>query len=137
MVGNGNQLRIANVGHITVASHTLLVKTLHLKNVLHVPNIAKNLLNISPFNRDNSSLAEFCGDYYLIKDKTSKRILLKGLLKDCLYKLQLQFGYVQFVGSPRDAIVYVSEFSIPVCNKKHAVDKISVCVKPLLVLVIV
>ncbi|KAD4982590.1 hypothetical protein E3N88_19261 [Mikania micrantha] len=46
--GNGNTLPITHKGHLT------LNNTLHLNNVLVVPNITKNLLSISKLTHDNS-----------------------------------------------------------------------------------
>jgi hypothetical protein len=48
-VGNGDQLPIAHIGNDIVNSHKLPARTLILSNMLHVPNIAKNLLSISKF----------------------------------------------------------------------------------------
>lgn len=83
-MGDGNALPISHVGSSLIASqsHPLL-----LNNVLHVPQITKNLISVSKFTKDNNVIAEFFSDGCLIKDKTTKQVLLKGTLKRGLYQL--------------------------------------------------
>ena len=63
MVGSGDQLEISHIGNAVVMSHTQAARKLFLNQVLHVPHIAKNLLSISRFTKDNNASAEFFGDY--------------------------------------------------------------------------
>ncbi|KAL5824370.1 hypothetical protein ACOSQ3_020433 [Xanthoceras sorbifolium] len=88
-VGNGDQLEIKHVGNMAVYSHTSPRVKLNLVQVLHVPQIAKNLLSISQFIADNNASAEFVDGCCLIKDKVTKKILLRGVLRDGLYQLCL------------------------------------------------
>ncbi|XP_042028712.1 uncharacterized protein LOC121775741 [Salvia splendens] len=54
-LGNGTTVNIANIGESVFKSHsTKFSRKLHLKNLLHVPNITKNLLSVSKFAQDNS-----------------------------------------------------------------------------------
>ncbi|KAK1577018.1 hypothetical protein Q3G72_018477 [Acer saccharum] len=126
-VGSGDQLEIANIGHATVVSHTCPAKSLKLRNVLHVPHIAKNLLSISKFTQDNNAIVEFCGDCCLIKDKDSKRILLKGLLKDGLYQLELKAEGQEADVQSRNGVVFLSNVSSSLCNKKFVISENSPC----------
>jgi hypothetical protein len=47
-VANGATLSILHIGHSTLAGSSL-----HLKNILHVPNISKQLLTIYRLVSDN------------------------------------------------------------------------------------
>ncbi|KAL5825255.1 hypothetical protein ACOSQ3_021318 [Xanthoceras sorbifolium] len=84
-VGSGDQLEIKHVGNMAIYSHTSPRVKLHLTQVLYVPQIAKNLLSISWFNANNNALAKFVDGCCLIKDKVTKKILLRDVLKDGLY----------------------------------------------------
>ena len=57
-VGNGSKLTISHIGS-SVISHCHTRKPLYLNNILHVPNITKNLLSISQFTHDNNVVIEF------------------------------------------------------------------------------
>lgn len=58
--------------HLTTCNQTL-----HLKNVLHVPEITKNLFFIGQLTFDNNIFIKFHPNYCLVKDKTSNKILLQ------------------------------------------------------------
>lgn len=62
---------------------------MQLNNILHVPDSTKNLLSISQFLKDNSVVIEFFSTHCVVKDLTTQRILLKGVLKNGLYQLNL------------------------------------------------
>ncbi|PON73930.1 hypothetical protein PanWU01x14_054800, partial [Parasponia andersonii] len=86
LVGNSSKLSTSHVGSNTF--NTLdQSSSLLLKNILHVPCISKNLLSISQFTKDNNVLIEFYSDCCLIKDKSTKKILPQGTLRDGLYQL--------------------------------------------------
>lgn len=61
----------------------------HLKNLLHVPSVTKNLLTVSQFAHDNNIYFEFHPSFCLVKDQATGNILLKGLLQDGLYSFKL------------------------------------------------
>ena len=50
-----------------------------------VPSIAKNLLSVSRFAKDNNVLFEFHYDACFVKDHDSQVVLLTGKAKDGLY----------------------------------------------------
>jgi histone deacetylase 1/2 len=84
-VGNGSQLDIKHTGSTTIHSS----RPLHLKNILHVPQITKNLVSISQFTLDNRVIVEFSSNCCLVKDQNTKKVLLQGTLKNGLYQLDL------------------------------------------------
>uniref|UniRef100_A0A803Q8Y1 CCHC-type domain-containing protein n=1 Tax=Cannabis sativa TaxID=3483 RepID=A0A803Q8Y1_CANSA len=89
VVGNGNSMPIFRIGSNSISSN-LPNQFLILKDILHVPNATKNLLSISQFTKDNNFTLEFNDVCCLIKDKTTRQVLLKGTLNNGLYKLQIQ-----------------------------------------------
>lgn len=80
-VGNGKYFSISYTGH-TILPSSLHSKCLHLKHILCVPQITKNLLSISHFTRDNNVTVEFDDTCCVVKDKLTKAILLQGSLKE-------------------------------------------------------
>ncbi|KAL5782158.1 hypothetical protein ACOSP7_007187 [Xanthoceras sorbifolium] len=88
-VGNGQQLQISHTGNTVLTSPSFHSKSLILKNILCVPLITKNLLNISKFTADNNTFAKFFHDCCVLKDKSTKIVLLKGVIKNRLYRLDL------------------------------------------------
>lgn len=79
-------LSISHVGSSVINSSS---QPLYLNNIRRVLQITKNLINVSKFTRDNNIVAKFFSDYLLIKDKSSKQVLLRGMLKDGLYQLDI------------------------------------------------
>ena len=75
VVGNGETLDISSVGHTSFPSHKSS-KSLHLTNVLHVPQITKNLISEDKFTQDNDVILEFDSHYCFVKNKKSREILL-------------------------------------------------------------
>jgi hypothetical protein len=64
-VGNGAGLHILHLGHsmINTATHPLA-----LRNILHVPDISKNLLSVHKFSRDNDVFFEYHQLHFFVKD---------------------------------------------------------------------
>uniref|UniRef100_A0A803NGE1 Retrovirus-related Pol polyprotein from transposon TNT 1-94 n=1 Tax=Cannabis sativa TaxID=3483 RepID=A0A803NGE1_CANSA len=88
VVGNGSSLSIHHLGTSSVPT-ILPNQSLLLQDILHVPNVTKNLLSISKFTKDNNVTIEFDDLSCLIKDKKTSRVLLQGHLNDGLYKLKV------------------------------------------------
>ncbi|KAI9161450.1 hypothetical protein LWI28_017588 [Acer negundo] len=86
-VGNGHTLSISYIGSLQFVSNTKSASNLLLTNVLCVPRITKNLLSISQLTKDNNVLVEFDTHFCLIKDKVTKNVVLKGVLKAGLYQI--------------------------------------------------
>ncbi|KAF9663835.1 hypothetical protein SADUNF_Sadunf17G0093300 [Salix dunnii] len=85
MVGNGNGLTIVGKGHTTLSTTAL-----KLNNVLIVPEIKKKLLSVSQFTRDNNCYFLFYPWGFLLKDMKTRKVLLKGLMADGLYPINLR-----------------------------------------------
>ena len=54
-LGDGSQLFISYIGHFNLPGF----KPLHLRNILLVPSITKNLISISKFTLENDVIVEF------------------------------------------------------------------------------
>ena len=74
-MGNETSLPIRVTGASLLCSH---VSSFVLKNLLHVPDITKNLLYVSQFTADNKVLLEFHPDSCFIKDLSTRKTLLRG-----------------------------------------------------------
>jgi hypothetical protein len=64
-VGNGAGLHISHIGHGTINANA---KPLHLRNVLHVPKITKNVLSASKLTHDNNAFLEIHPSHFFVKD---------------------------------------------------------------------
>ncbi|KAK9057449.1 hypothetical protein SSX86_022284 [Deinandra increscens subsp. villosa] len=84
-VGNGKGLPILHIGNSHIRSPT---KTFNLLNILHVPNIKRNLLSVQQFCRDNDVYFEFHANYFSVKDTSTHTTLLTGPATDGLYSFQ-------------------------------------------------
>ena len=80
---NGVGMQIKHIGHALV--HTPDNHTLHLKNVLHVPHATKNLISASRLAEDNYVFLEIHSKYFLVKDRATRNIILKGRCRKGLY----------------------------------------------------
>ena len=83
-IGNGSVLFIQSTGSSSIPSRSLSLK---LQNILHVPDIKKNLLSIYRLTNDNYVYVEFHADHCIIKEEGTGRPLLKGTVRDGLYLL--------------------------------------------------
>jgi histone deacetylase 1/2 len=79
-VANGKGLSISHIGHSTLAGSSI-----QLKNILHVPGISQHLLSVYRLVADNLVFVEFHRDFFFVKDKATRRILLHGRSKGGLY----------------------------------------------------
>jgi len=64
-----------------------------------MPNNTKNLLSVSKLTADNNIFVEFDANCCFVKDKLTRKAILKGTLKDDLYQLSK---------TERDLCAYVS-----------------------------
>ncbi|CAA0817787.1 cysteine-rich RLK (RECEPTOR-like protein kinase) 8, partial [Striga hermonthica] len=87
-LGNGSGMNISHFGESIVMSNKN--QKFLLKNLLHVPNITKNLVSVSQFAKDNCVFFEFHPSFCLVKDQDTKEVLLKRAAKDGLYSFYLQ-----------------------------------------------
>ncbi|CAA0824470.1 Unknown protein, partial [Striga hermonthica] len=86
-MGNGGEISINHIGNSFLKSPQNS-KTFLLRNLLHVPSITKNLLSVSSFSL--TTMYSLNPSYCLVKDQTTKDILLKGNVRDGLYHFSLQ-----------------------------------------------
>lgn len=68
VLGNGLGVHIANIGESCIeCDSSTFTRKIHLKNLLHVPNITKNLLSVSQFAKDNQVFFEFHPSFVLLR----------------------------------------------------------------------
>jgi hypothetical protein len=91
-IGNGTSVPISSSGHTSFQSPSGHV--FHLKHVLLVPRLVRNLLSIRQFTRDNFCSVEFDARGFSVKDLKTHRVILRCNREGDLYK---------FLGSPRRA----------------------------------
>lgn len=84
-VGNGQGLHIAHIGKSFINTTT---KPLLLNNVLHVPDITKNLLSIHKFTCDNDVSVTVYPYQFVVQDLLSQTKVLEGRCRDGLYPLK-------------------------------------------------
>jgi hypothetical protein len=100
LAANGTCINICNIGHtvINTPSHTL-----HLNNVLHVPNASKNLIYVRRFYDNHASLEYFL-HHFLIKDLDTRKVLLKTHVKMAYIQYQLLGGKSSLPSNQRCSI---------------------------------
>jgi hypothetical protein len=83
---NGQGMYIRHIGQskLQTAFHTLV-----LRNILHVPSITRNLLSLRKFAIDNHVFFEFHPHFLLVKNLTTREILIIGWCQDGTYMLNL------------------------------------------------
>jgi hypothetical protein len=84
---SGSGMLISNIGHTMLHSP---FRNIHLKNILHVPTTQKSLASVYRLAKDNNALLEFHSNFFLIKDKVTKKNLHRGRCEDGLYPLDLK-----------------------------------------------
>jgi histone deacetylase 1/2 len=82
---NGNGMHIHHIGHSSF--RTSSSKTLHLRGVLHVPSVTRSFLSVRRFTIDNRVFIEFHPNFFLVKDRDTRAILLSGRCYGGLYRL--------------------------------------------------
>jgi hypothetical protein len=84
---NGAGMPISHIGQASLlTSHPS--RQLHLRNVLRVPSVTRNLLSVPKLTLDNNVLCEFHPFDLLIKDRATRDVLLSGRLSQGLYRLE-------------------------------------------------
>jgi histone deacetylase 1/2 len=81
---NGAGMCITHIGQSTIPT---VSKSLHLKNIHHVPSVTRNLLSVQRLTLDNNIFFEFHPWYFLIKDRDTREVLLRGGSSQGLYHL--------------------------------------------------
>ncbi|KAG8496312.1 hypothetical protein CXB51_009046 [Gossypium anomalum] len=116
-MGNGLPVPVAPVGsgHFTAAS-----RVFHLKNVLHVPRICKNLISVAQFARDNQVYFKFHPVHCFVNDVKTGSILLVGHIHNGLYKFDLSASSRVSTTLTSPATVYATTLSSSVTS--HATN---------------
>ena len=83
-VGNSQSLPINHIGNTTLSTkyHNFI-----LKNVLHVPRIAMNLLSVHKFYLHSNCSCYFDANQIKIQDIPTGRLFYKGLSKNVVYPI--------------------------------------------------
>ena len=82
---NGEGMCITHVGQSILPTSS--PRPLHLKNILHVPSVTRNLLSVRRFAQDNNVFFEFHPWYFFVKDRDTREVLLRGGCRGNLYSL--------------------------------------------------
>ena len=85
-VGNGASLTFA---YTSSSKFTCGSLTFTLKNILHCPFIAANLLSIYQFTRDNNCYFVFYSDCFYVKDVKTRKMLFRGKSEHGLYPFRI------------------------------------------------
>nr|KYP66259.1 hypothetical protein KK1_012546 [Cajanus cajan] len=75
-IGNGQGLPIHSSSSLFFLSQYNPKFSLALHNLLHVPNITKNLISVSKFAKGNSVFFEFHSTYCLVKYQATNEVLV-------------------------------------------------------------
>ncbi|KAJ0099019.1 hypothetical protein Patl1_20608 [Pistacia atlantica] len=84
VIGDGSGLHVSHVGSLVINSPT---RTFYLNDTLWVPNIRKNLISVHHFTSRNNVFLEFHPLFFLVKDKITGVVLLKGVYENGVYTL--------------------------------------------------
>jgi hypothetical protein len=132
---------LVGVGSLVIA-RGFSSRPLALRNILHVPDISKNLLSVHKFSRNNDVFFEYHPLHFFVKDRQWRQALLEGRCESGLYPikpsnaaslhhalLSRSANRAQWhacLGHPSNQtvqsilclnnILYASESSLPVCN---------------------
>ena len=82
ILGDGSGLAVSHIGSLALHSPH---RTFTLRDTLCVPNLCKNLISVHHLTKQNNVFVEFHPFYFLVKDKISGAILLKGACNNGIY----------------------------------------------------
>ncbi|KAL4377519.1 hypothetical protein GQ457_02G024390 [Hibiscus cannabinus] len=85
-VGDGANLNIAKIGKSVLPVFSSNRKTLVLSDLMHVPQITKNLISVPKLARDNHVFLEFHAFKCVVRDEDTGAVLLEGRESEGLYK---------------------------------------------------
>ncbi|KAJ0981423.1 hypothetical protein J5N97_009678 [Dioscorea zingiberensis] len=81
---NGACMPISHIGQTHIPTSN---RSLKLQNILHVPSAHRNLISVHRLTSDNNVYLEFHPNYFLVKDRATKKLLLQGKCEKGLYPL--------------------------------------------------
>jgi hypothetical protein len=82
-IGNSKGLSIKHIGTTRLSTPN---SQFDLLDVLHVPQISKNLIYVQKFTKDTNTFFEFHPFYFPLMDRRTGRLLLHEPNKQCLYQ---------------------------------------------------
>jgi hypothetical protein len=71
-IGNGKGLSIKHIGTTRLSTP---ISNFDLLDILHVPQISKNLIYVQKFTKDTNAFFEFHPSYFLLKDRHTGKLL--------------------------------------------------------------
>jgi hypothetical protein len=80
-----------DISHVGEGAIYTRSQNLKLKQILHVPQATKNLVSVHRFVVDNNIFLEYHFYFFLIKDRATRKLLLKGKCHKGLYPLPSSF----------------------------------------------
>ena len=95
-IGNGLGLSVKHIGSTKLSTPT---SSFILHDVLHVPYITKNLILVHKFTTDTNTSIEFHPTYFIVKDRTMEKVLLRKLSRDGLYLFPSAFNKIHLSSS--------------------------------------
>lgn len=101
---SGSGMAIKHIGNAFIRSSD---RSLLLNDVLHVPETQKNIISVQRLASDNNAFFEYHPSCFFIKDRDTKKVLLRGKAEGGLYPL------------PSDAVQ-------PLVKQVHAAEKPSI-----------
>jgi histone deacetylase 1/2 len=81
---SGAGMKISHIGHAIVPTNS---RNMHLNDVLHVPDAAKNLVSVHHLTRIILFFLNFILVIFLVKDQATKNTILRGRCRKGLYPL--------------------------------------------------
>jgi hypothetical protein len=101
---------ISHVGEAIIYTHN---RNLKVKQLLHVPQATKNLVSVHRFAVGNNVFLEYHPDFFLIKDRATMKLLLRGKCRKGLYPLPSSFARQVFRVSRPSFHIWHSRFGHP------------------------
>jgi hypothetical protein len=103
VIGDGSGLPVSHIGSLSLKTSN---HVFHLRDTLCVPTIHKNLISVYHFTKHNNVYIEFHPTYFLVKDRITGALLLKGNCEDGVYPFPKQLPSIK-----TNIIAYVHERS--------------------------
>lgn len=79
---NSTGISISHISQIHIPTSNRFLK---LQNILHIPSAHKNLISVHCLTSDNNVYLEFHPNYFFVKDRATKKLLLQGKCEKGLY----------------------------------------------------
>jgi hypothetical protein len=111
IIGDGSGLPVSHIGSLSLKSSN---HVFHLRDTLCVPTIHKNLIFVHHFTKHNNVYIEFHPTYFLVKDRITRAILLKGECEDGVYLFPEHLP-----STKKNIVAYVHERTTPDGWHKH------------------